>query len=102
MPENTFEFNGATVTVRRETVRDRLAIDVLLHDLDEALGKTQALEEYHQRRQFAHFVKLSDVQGDIGFDLRGPVAETFDGWLNADAELYEAWVEAAVGSKKTK
>lgn len=98
----TFEFNGAKIITHGERVRDRLAIDVLLHDLDEALGKTDSLEEYHQRRQFARFVKLSEVQGDIGFDLHGPVTEAFDGFLNADAELYEAWVEATDGSKKKR
>jgi hypothetical protein len=90
----SFKWNGATITVHRATIGDRLAIHVitnLLHD-----GNRGALATY-QRSVFAEYVQRSSVDGDLGFPF--PTADAsaeelrsgLDAFLGMDEALYFQW-----------
>lgn len=93
----TFTYGSATVTVRRATVRDRLAVDALVWSLPD----TEQTAERHAQRSYARVVvQTVSVDGDLGFTLppsNAPDAELIAGYeamMDADGALWDAFVVA--------
>jgi hypothetical protein len=97
MTERTFQYNGATVSIRRAKVRDKVSIGAILRKLDIAEGDEEGnIAGY----AFARFMVLSDVEGDLGFALPQVTddAETIhaaiESFLDADGDLYDGLIGA--------
>lgn len=90
----TFQWNDATITVRRAKTRDRLAEDTFQMKL--APGDTDVSEKI-AARTYGQFCSQSSVEGDVGFPLlpattpEEEMRKGFEAWLDAGSELTELW-----------
>lgn len=94
MRTKSFTYNGATITVRRGTVRDRLAVDALVWELPD----TTSLAESHAQRSFGRaVVQTVSVEGELGFSWPNVSATAdvlkagFEALMDADGALWDAW-----------
>ena len=95
MRTKSFTYNGdVTITVRRGTVRDRLAVDALAWELPE----TKSTAERHAQRSYAKLViQTVSVEGDLGFVWRSSnasgddLAAAYEALMDADGALWDAW-----------
>jgi hypothetical protein len=102
--QKTFQFGDATITVRREKIKHRLAIEAL----EARLVKEGDSEEVQRnKRIFVRLTQQSEVQGDLGFPIPLPTAtaEELDADYNlfteCDADLYDTWVSDMVDVNKS-
>lgn len=92
MLEKIISYNGATITIRRATVRARLRTTLVYNKigLPEAMG-----EDWLFMQAFARFITQATVEGDLGFRVPSLADddETFlagyEAFLNADVEFYD-------------
>lgn len=95
MRTQTFTHNGATITVRAETIEDTLDTDLLLA----LMGNGSTGRERYKRAHFARLVALSTVEGDLGFAWPTPDASpeallaAYDAWKQLPADLMREWQE---------
>lgn len=97
MRTQTFTHNGATITVKRAVIRDRLAANLIIAALDIGFDP---LERY-AASEFAQCVaRTTNIDGDIGFTVPGVNATAselkagLEAWLEADASLLVEWQSA--------
>jgi len=90
----TFQYNDATITVRRATIRDRLTIDALQWQLPD----TDLVPVRHQQRAYLRaVVQTTSVDGDLGFTLPKPdapdaaLAAGFEAMMDAPGTLWDIW-----------
>ena len=96
MTEHKETYNGASLTARRGTVRDRINLGVLANrmdiDDDDDFGASASYT-------YARFLTYITIEGDLGFpvpEASAAPAELQDGlnhFLDADAALYDLIVE---------
>lgn len=92
-----FEWNGATITVRRSTIGDRLAIHVISRHL---MVDAESEVERYQVAVFAEYVQRSTVAGDLGFAFPSSTATAKElhaamaAFLQMDEALYYQWENA--------
>ncbi|MHC4558864.1 MAG: hypothetical protein ACYS80_16350 [Planctomycetota bacterium] len=111
MPDKTFEYNGAKITIRHSTGRDALYAPVLNYDLVESLkadkaSKGQEAEilrfEWASIIWYTSILMRSTVEGKLPFewpDYNTITAEqlfdTYNALMDGDIELVTLWRDAA-------
>ena len=96
MIEQTVHYNGATLTAKRGTVRDRIQLGAIARKLDIEDG-----DDFNSLASitFARFLTRVVVDGDIGIELPAATDSEemlragLDRFLDADEGLYDAVVE---------
>lgn len=98
MLTNNFSYNGASVTVKRETMRARLQKNIVYRKL----GITPDIsdEEWEYMDAFAHLLTQCDIVGDVGFPV-AQVADTaedmrtsYEAFLDSEGSLYTPLIKA--------
>lgn len=90
----TIEYDGLQIAVRREKVKDRMALEVLESRL---LQDEDSESDKMYKRLFLRASLQSDVQGDLGFRLPTvhssdeELASAFESFKELDAALYDRW-----------
>lgn len=87
----TFVWGNATITVKRSTVRDRLATDVIASAL---YADSDTIVDTHSKNVFAMMVQRSDVVGDLGFAF-----PTRDASYVAMLEGYSAFIDGGMSDE---
>lgn len=96
MSEQTFSYNGATITVHTQTGRDYLDAQIV----QVRLGAI-TMQDVRQRiyvNRFSEAYSQSTVEGELGFEWpESPVDEVqlqiaFEGWLNLPGSVMEQWL----------
>src|SRR5688572_22909861 len=96
MRSQTFTEQGATITVRAETIEDALDVDMLSYQM----GAGTTAKEIYKRTQFLRLVQTSTVDGDLGFDWPSPDASAeallaaYEAWKQQPASLIRRWALA--------
>lgn len=72
----TFDYNGASVTVRRADVRARLLQNMIFRHFPIAEG--MPIDEWTLYNTFAEFMTLVKVEGDLGFPIPAVAASPED------------------------
>jgi hypothetical protein len=91
--ETTFKHNGATVTVRRATVRARLYRNIIYSKFAHMADMTD--EEFFPLSVFARVITQVSIEGDAGFALAQPtdkaedVQASYKAFMDADAALWD-------------
>lgn len=108
MPDVTFEWNKAKITVREEIGRDEWRIQYVRGDVQRAYalakGKKQdALTQWERIdcNEFALILLRSSVKGSLGYpwpDYEASTAEqlyaAFEQWTKSPCELIKTWYKA--------
>jgi hypothetical protein len=104
--EITFEHNGATYAVRRETVRDRLAVDVMQIKLAPEVPAYYTNLLVRTFATFAISTTLQDGESNLLFvderDDPEKMLEALETWLAHDATLVNEWEEAYADANAPK
>lgn len=84
MIEQTVTYNGATITLKRATVRSRMLSQVILG----RLGVTRDTPnlDFYLINEYANFLTQTKIEGDVGFHVPLPVAESDE--LKAGYEVF--------------
>ena len=97
MRTQTFTYKGATITVKRAVIRDRLAANMVIALLE--VGH-DPIERY-AASEFAQCVALTvEIDGDLGFTMPKASATPdelkagFEAWLEAEPTLLMEWQTA--------
>ena len=102
MTAKPITYNGAKITFRKETIRDHLNLAKLAEKLGEEINEDMAGGAY----AFAYLLAQTEVEGDLGFPLLDTNASSddllaaFEGFLEADVELFDALLDVALPSEK--
>jgi hypothetical protein len=97
MEKYTFDHNGATFTVRRATMRDRIRRDYFLGRL---ASITDDDVTPYELMYFARAVSQTTIEGECGYEMPTPNLEddelygSFMDWCELDGELAEKWLAA--------
>lgn len=99
MLSKTFQYNGATVTVKRATVRSNLREHFVFRafNIDPDTNEMELLE----LQTFANFMTLAEVKGSLGFDLPqlpaspDEIKAAFEQFMNMDAAFYDQFIAVA-------
>jgi len=92
MLSKQIEWNGATFTLRRGTVRDRLMVNSVVGKLGIDLDYT---EDFAGKRLFARLIVQGQADGDWGFTLPAItdneeiLLASFEKFLDLDGGLYD-------------
>ncbi len=92
MLTSKIKWNGATITLRRGTVRDRLMVNSVVGKLGIDLDY---IEDFAGKRLFARFIVQAQADGDFGFaipaitDNEETLLASFEKFLDLDGELYD-------------
>lgn len=87
MIEQTITYNGATITLKRATVRSRMLGQIILGRL--GVTKDTPNVDFYLFNEYASFLTQTKIVGDVGFHVPLPVAEADE--LKAG---YEAFYDA--------
>ena len=96
--EKVIQYNGATVTVRRGTVRTRLLQSLLYSKLGISADTTD--EEFLFISYYARFLTQTTIKGKLGFDIPGATDDPeqlragLEAFLDADVGLYDEVIAA--------
>lgn len=96
--EKIIQYNGATVTVRRGTVRSRLLATLLYGKL--GINEDTTDEEWLYLNYYVRFLTQTSVKGKLGIDIPGTMAEPdvlkagMEQFLDADVEFYDEVIAA--------
>lgn len=86
MISKTFDWNGATITWHRRTIRHKLMVRNILSRMTKGNAAETDDFEFYLYAEFANFVVRADVDGDIGFEL--PAMVSTDEEIMAGFEAY--------------
>lgn len=98
--ETTFTYNGATVTVRRETIRSRLYRTIVYGKIPHLADISS--DEFLLIQTFTRVITQATVDGDLGFVLAKPtdgsdvIMASYEAFMDADPALYDK-LETAFG-----
>lgn len=67
MPDKTVNYNGATVALKRATVRSRLHSGIIYRKFN--VGEDTPDEEFSMLFNYVKFLTQTDIQGEIGFKV---------------------------------
>ena len=88
------EWNGAVITLRRGTVRDRLMLNSVIRKLGGI--DTEDMDDFAAKRFFARLITQAQVEGDLGFALPAVAASdedlhaAYEQFLDLDGGLYDS------------
>jgi hypothetical protein len=115
MSEQTFQYNGATITVRHSTGRDAIDSPLILFDLHSKFKEMHDIKEndkvskfeVNRMGWFSNILLRSKVEGELPFEW--PELATIDdeqiysaymGLMDGPIELVEQWRTASKNSNK--
>ena len=88
------QYNGATITIRRGTVRSRLDCNMIFRAFD--IDDEMPLAEFSRIERYARFLTQCTIVGEVGFPIPALSASEaelkagFEAFLEADTEFYDA------------
>lgn len=97
MITKTIHHNGAVLTVRRSTIRDRIRAQMILNKLG---INADDIEDFLLKRLFARVLIQVSVEGEPGFPFPGPadsadeLLAAMERFLDEPATLYDDLEEA--------
>jgi hypothetical protein len=96
MTELRVDVGDVHLVVRRATVRDRLAADVLTYQLEQEQGSDTHFDRY-ARQVFVKMMTQTVIATGLPFQVIGsdePASVRFQHWLMLDATVFDAWDKA--------
>lgn len=96
MIEQTINYNGATITLKRATVRSRMLSQVILGRLGVTMDTSNL--DFYLIERYTQFLTQANIAGDVGFHVPLPVAESdelkagFEAFYDAPADFFDAVV----------